>query len=104
MATRAQIEGLEPRELLTVATPLLEDAAPNPESFVSLGGVTYFTASYNDDRQDRLFRTNGTPAGTSLVKDLDLSPYGPRRAVAYKGALYFSAYDVDRGFELWKSD
>ena len=52
-----------------------------------------------------LYQTDGTAAGTSLVKDIN--PEGNSHAqglVVYKGQLYFGADDGKHGYELWRSD
>lgn len=53
-----------------------------------------------------LWKTDGTPEGTVLVKDInpgagDSSPTG---FTQYNGALYFQANDGVNGRELWKTD
>ena len=53
-----------------------------------------------------LWSSDGTPAGTSLVKDINPGPTGsgPGELVAMNGLYYFSAYDKNRGRELWATD
>jgi ELWxxDGT repeat protein len=72
---------------------------------ISLGAYTYFAAFDNAHGQE-LWRTDGTEAGTTLVKDINPgegsgSPYG---FALMGGAIYFTAFDSVHGFELWKSD
>jgi ELWxxDGT repeat protein len=53
-----------------------------------------------------LWRTDGTPEGTVLVRDIapgSASSY-PRELVAAGGRLYFRATNGNHGFELWESD
>jgi ELWxxDGT repeat protein len=75
-----------------------------------VNGKVYFTA--NDGANGvELWRTDGTEAGTTLVKDVNPEPYKPATArasdianlVAVGRTLYFSA-DGKHGLELWKSD
>jgi ELWxxDGT repeat protein len=52
-----------------------------------------------------LWKTDGTEAGTVLVKDIN--PTGdsvPRDFTVFNGALYFRADDGVDNFELWKTD
>lgn len=53
-----------------------------------------------------LWKTDGSAAGTVLVKDLCPGACSslPRELTALKGALYFVADDGVHGNELWKSD
>ncbi len=86
----------------------------NPSSFVILGHLTCFIA--NDGIHGyELWITDGTEAGTTMVKDIDP---GPADACYYHGHLslkpttlqvlsnkvYFFANDETHGFELWCSD
>lgn len=77
----------------------------NPRSFTEMGGILYFVA---DDATygTELWRSDGTDAGTYVVKDVfpgvDSSNVG--QLYAYQGSLYFSAYDPAHSAELWKSD
>ena len=54
-----------------------------------------------------LWKTDGTNAGTILVKDISTdSIYGSQPAFLtnYNNELYFTAYDAAYGTEIWKSD
>ena len=53
-----------------------------------------------------LWRTDGTAAGTSLVKDINpgLPSSDITNMIFKNGAFYFSANDGVNGYELWKSD
>ncbi|HEV8583118.1 MAG TPA: ELWxxDGT repeat protein [Thermoanaerobaculia bacterium] len=76
-----------------------------PRSAASFGGHLYFAA---DDGAHgvELWRTDGTAAGTILVRDIGLGPISgnPRELVVAKGKLYFTAADTLTGRELWVSD
>jgi ELWxxDGT repeat protein len=53
-----------------------------------------------------LWTTDGTVAGTALVKDLRPGPQGSDISgfTSYGGAMYFSAQDGTHGYQLWKTD
>lgn len=71
----------------------------------SLGGWLYFAA---DDgvRGRELWRTDGTPAGTTMVIDLVAGPLGsdPAALVPVNGKLFFSAVTPEAGREPWVWD
>ncbi|MEN7551091.1 ELWxxDGT repeat protein [Rapidithrix thailandica] len=73
--------------------------------YTELNGFLYFTA--NDGvHGTELWRTDGTPAGTTLVSDINEGAYGsiPRDLTSHEGKLYFSAYTEESGVELWISE
>ncbi len=53
-----------------------------------------------------LWTSNGTAAGTLMVKDIAPGPNSgqPISLLNVDGTLYFDASDGTHGFELWKSD
>ncbi|MEI7604974.1 MAG: ELWxxDGT repeat protein [Chloroflexota bacterium] len=76
-----------------------------PYNLTPLNGWLYFDA--NDGVHGyELWKTDGTTAHTSLVKDIrdGAEASGPDSLTVYNGALYFSADDGVHGNELWKSD
>ncbi|MBM3290362.1 MAG: hypothetical protein FJY92_09445, partial [Candidatus Hydrogenedentes bacterium] len=75
------------------------------DNIVSLGPRIVFRA-YDRDHGMELWGTDGTPAGTGLIKDI--AP-GPDESVAGQfervgGVAYFQADDASRGLELWVTD
>lgn len=76
-----------------------------PGSAASFSGHLYFAA---DDGAHgvELWRTDGTAAGTVLVRDIGRGPISgnPRELVVAQGKLYFTADDTFTGSELWVSD
>ena len=76
-------------------------------------GQLFFVSSDGKGGQD-LWSSDGTAAGTSIVKDLNREHtyYGTKRyysldinnLTAAAGTLFFTAYDPDGGEDLWSSD
>ncbi|MBM7518210.1 ELWxxDGT repeat protein [Nocardioides nitrophenolicus] len=102
---------------------LVKDIAPGPDGswpdeFVTFDGSMYF-AAFDDVAGTELWRSDGTSAGTTLVKDIapgsttctdedrsyacPISSW-PTNLAVFGGALYFSADDGSHGRELWTSD
>lgn len=93
------------------ATPQLlsiGSGASSPDNLVNVNGTLFFNATDGSTGRE-LWMSDGTPAGTRLVKDIragsaDGSISGPRTAVAVGNTLFFVANDGISGGELWKSD
>jgi ELWxxDGT repeat protein len=69
-------------------------------------GSTYFFPANDGINGRELWKSDGTEAGTVLVKDIRTgsSSSSPGRLTAVGNILYFTAYDNVNGRELWKSD
>ncbi len=76
-----------------------------PRHLVSLGGFAVMAA---DDgvHGTELWRTDGTAAGTTLLKDIYPGSYPstPRDLIRVGDAVYFTAEDELHGLELWVTD
>ena len=106
----AALESLEQRNLLTFAIDLFADInqlgeSSNIDQFVSVGSNHFFVA---DDglTGSELWTTDGTEAGTVLVKDLLPGPdtSNPENLTAHNGLLFFTADDENGETDLWSSD
>ncbi|REK19616.1 MAG: hypothetical protein DWQ37_00705 [Planctomycetota bacterium] len=75
------------------------------ESMVSIGGTLFFTALTDQDGFE-LWKSDGSDAGTTMVKDINpgFDSSFPYLATAVGDTLFFTATDGSSGFELWKSD
>lgn len=100
-------------------TPLLvkdikqipQPADSSPSSFVTVGGVSFFTASDNDTDQGfsdtgrQLWRTDGTPAGTYRLVDVCTQACSPGQQVIVAvtdRSVFFLAFGKG-GRDLWVS-
>ena len=76
--------------------------------FTNVNGTLFFVANDGTHRTE-LWKSDGTAAGTVLVKDIDSRPYSgsyPAHLTNVNGTLFFTANNGldDAGVELWKSD
>ncbi|MBD0260881.1 MAG: hypothetical protein ICV83_34610, partial [Cytophagales bacterium] len=80
------------------------------ENLVAVGNGLFFTAyQFNNsglygETGGELWYSDGTAAGTLLVKDIEVGPESswPGNLTDVNGTLYFSAHLASRGLELWK--
>jgi ELWxxDGT repeat protein len=77
-----------------------------PKNFTILGDKLFFTATEWSGTGEELWMTDGTTAGTQLVKDINLGTYSssPQNLTVVNDKLFFSANDGTNGQELWVSD
>ena len=103
-------------------TMMVEDAVPGgginpgaassyPQGITDVNGTAFFQA-YDDTNGFELWRSDGTPAGTTIVEDSvpggginpGFASSGPTGLTNVNGTLFFSADDGANGGELWRSD
>ncbi|WP_310557364.1 ELWxxDGT repeat protein [Flavobacterium sp.] len=81
----------------------------DPFNLTNVNGTLFFTAN-NGINGSELWKSDGTEAGTVMVKDINIYPNfsdGNSDAAmftAVNGVLYFRCNNIDNGYELWKSD
>lgn len=94
-------------------TVLVKDINPGTHSSMPSCGpsMTFFNSSVFFAADDgvhgqELWRSNGTDAGTFMVKDINpgVNNSYPYYLTTLGSTLFFSAWDGVNGFELWKSD
>ena len=83
-----------------------------PQSLTAVGNMLLFWANTAPNTGNyELYRSDGTAAGTSLVKDINPAgssaynlSYGVTSTPILDGVMYFIADDNVHGRELWRSD
>ena len=82
--------------------PRVEDTGAESEG---VGSLFYFEAD-DGTHGEEIWRTDGTPAGTFLLKDIcpGACTSNPRALTSSNGLLFFVADDPLQGPGLWKSD
>lgn len=95
-------------QLFDIATGVNNGAPQNTETsagqYAILNDFLYFSAK-DPINGTELWRTDGTPDGLQLVKDINPGPTGsfPHHLFSSDNQLYFTAYTPEGGVELWTS-
>ncbi|MEX0676561.1 MAG: ELWxxDGT repeat protein [Pirellulales bacterium] len=97
----------------TSSTMMVKDINPGSygsyagyfRSMTNVGGILFFSA-LDSTNGFELWKSDGTMAGTTLVKDVrtGVASSFPFVMTDVGGTLFFTADDGATGFELWKSD
>jgi ELWxxDGT repeat protein len=112
VVTNADLQGLLNQLLAQSRQPqLVLDIDPNgsdgsaPTELTAIGSTVYFAAD-DGTHGVELWKSDGTPSGTVLVKDINPGETGssPNHLANIDGTLFFAANDGAHGVELWKSD
>lgn len=88
---------------------LLKDIHPNGDSFgeyyIAFNGLTFFAASDGVHGQE-LWVSDGTNAGTQMVKDIRTGQFDSyiRDFIVFNNKLFFIANDNVNGEEIWTTD
>jgi ELWxxDGT repeat protein len=94
------------RDIATQSGPVSHLKGSTPPEALTIGAWIYFAAE-SAELGIELWRTDGTAAGTQLVRDINLgiASSAPQQFAALGGVLYFSATgSLSEGRELWRSD
>jgi ELWxxDGT repeat protein len=104
------IAGAQPAHLVkdvnTTVVPRFSSVLDTGRKIAVLGNVFLFTVDDAGPYGIEIWRSDGTPGGTSLLKDIcpgSCSSW-PQSLTVSNGTLFFTADDGTHGRELWKSD
>ena len=77
-----------------------------PQWLTNVNGVLFFSANDGVNNGDELWKSDGTAAGTVMVKNIYPLTFSqnPLNFTNVNGVLFFSVDDYVNGGELWKSD
>ncbi len=109
-STAATVQGDSGQQFRVVASNSVatvdSNAALLTVTTVPAAAVRYFSGNDGGATGAELWKTDGTPAGTVLVKDINPGPANssPGGFTEFNGAVYFAAFDGVEGRVLWKTD
>src|SRR4029079_2355173 len=75
-----------------------------PYYLTNVGGVLYFSASLDGVASNSLWRSDGTEAGTVMLREFNSVQAGPFMITNVGGTVFFVADHGVHGDELWKSN
>ncbi|MBN1890055.1 MAG: right-handed parallel beta-helix repeat-containing protein [Thermoflexales bacterium] len=78
----------------------------NPSNLIDVGGTLFFV-TFDEAHGTELWKSDGTQANTTLVKDINdtqTTSSSPSYLSGMDGSLFFGANDGIHGWELWRSD
>ncbi|MCM2277254.1 MAG: hypothetical protein NDJ89_04205 [Oligoflexia bacterium] len=104
-----------PNEARNIGASSLAKVADLGTTTIRNGGIAVGSVYYSEglgQEGGELWRTDGTPEGTYLVKDIlpgtltngTPSSSSPQNFTEVNGIVFFTAQDANTGVELWKTD
>ncbi len=89
----------------TLAGTVLVGGGGGPTYLTNVNGTIFFVDG-DSAHGVELWKSNGTAAGTVMVKDINPGPRGsyPKALTNINGTLFFQADDGTHGTELWRSN
>jgi len=92
--------------LVKPVAPAFDNSFDAEPAWLTVAGPHLFFAADDGEHGLELWRTDGTPEGTVLVRDLapGAASSFPRELAAAGGHLFFRATSGAHGFEPWESD
>jgi ELWxxDGT repeat protein len=92
-------------ELFDLFTAKVPDPSSMPRYFTEYNGKMYF-AAYDNVNGEELWVSDGTQAGTQVLKDIrpGTGSSNPAQFIIFKNRLFFNARDGSRGEEIWVTD
>ncbi len=92
-------------QLKDINKPRGPNPSSDPQFLTAVGDRVFFVVS-DATHGAELWRSDGSPQGTFLVKDIFPGPPSsrPSELTAFAGRLFFQAEDGTHGLELWVSD
>ena len=83
-----------------------ESTVFSPENLTAVGNTVYFSAKGQNLNNTELWKTNGTPQGTVMVRNINPgnASSNPANFCNVNGTLYFSADNGQLGRQIWKSN
>lgn len=96
------------KDIFTGTEGSIESFSNGDDYFYVFEGILYFSAENNTDGQE-LWRSDGTAAGTTMVKNISTFTNSfkhsrPSEFAAHQGKVYFSADNTNDGRELFVTD
>ncbi|RFS16638.1 3-coathanger stack domain-containing protein [Emticicia sp. C21] len=89
---------------ISTLNPIFSNGSYNDQ--LAVVGDTYYFTAYDALNGFELWKSNGTPIGTMMVKNINQSvtSSAPAQFVAFNDEVYFTADDIKHGREIWKTD
>jgi ELWxxDGT repeat protein len=90
-----------------IVKDIYKDGNASVNNLTAVNDILYFTAyDSNNEHGEELWRSDGTKAGTFMVKDIKPGSASSEiiQLLNVNGTLYFAAKDASYVYRLWKSD